>query len=75
MMLQETHDEIYEILAEVGKLEGLDPIERLEIYICREVEYNIDNLPRVSVYYHDLERLTEEAGRRSSRAGASTRRG
>ena len=59
-LLQETHDEIYEILEEVAKLEGLNPIERLEIYIRRQVEYNIDNLLRVSVYYHDLERLTEE---------------
>ena len=59
-LLQETHDEIYEILEEVAELEGLNPLERLEIYIRKQVEYNIDNLLRVSVYYHDLERLTEE---------------
>jgi AcrR family transcriptional regulator len=59
-LLLETHDEIYLILEEVSKLEGLNPLERLEIYIRRQVEYNIDNLLRVSVYYHDLERLTEE---------------
>jgi TetR/AcrR family transcriptional regulator, cholesterol catabolism regulator len=59
-LLQETHDEIYLILEEVSALEGLNPIERLEIYIRKQVEYNIDNLLRVSVYYHDLERLTEE---------------
>jgi AcrR family transcriptional regulator len=58
-LLQETHDEIYEILEEVAALEGLNPIERLEIYIRKQVEYNVDNLLRVSVYYHDLERLTE----------------
>jgi TetR/AcrR family transcriptional regulator, cholesterol catabolism regulator len=59
-LLQETHDEIYEILEEVSALEGLNPLQRLEIYIRKQVEYNIDNLLRVSVYYHDLERLTEE---------------
>jgi AcrR family transcriptional regulator len=59
-LLQETHDEIYEILEEVAAQEGLNPLERLEIYIRKQVEYNIDNLLRVSVYYHDLERLTEE---------------
>src|SRR3954454_21031733 len=59
-LLQETHDEIFAILEEVGALEGLTPLERLDIYIRRQVEYNIDNLLRVSVYYHDLERLTEE---------------
>jgi AcrR family transcriptional regulator len=58
-LLQETHDEIYEILEQVSALEGLDPLQRLEIYVRRQVEYNIDNLLRVSVYYHDLERLTE----------------
>jgi TetR/AcrR family transcriptional regulator, cholesterol catabolism regulator len=59
-LLQETHDEIYLILEEVAALEGLNPLERLEIYIRKQVEYNIDNLLRVSVYYHDLERLNEE---------------
>lgn len=59
-LLQETHDEIYEILEEVGALEGLTPLERLEVYVRRQVEYNVDNLLRVSVYYHDLERLSED---------------
>jgi AcrR family transcriptional regulator len=59
-LLQETHDEIFEILEVAAALEGLNPLERLEIYIRKQVEYNIDNLLRVSVYYHDLERLTEE---------------
>jgi AcrR family transcriptional regulator len=59
-LLQETHDEIYEILEAVAAFEGLTALERLEIYIRRQVEYNMDNLLRVSVYYHDLERLNEE---------------
>src|SRR3954463_2074393 len=59
-LLQETHDEIYEILEEVAAMQGLNPIEQLEVYIRRQVEYNIDTLLRVSVYSHDLERLTEE---------------
>src|SRR4029079_10204677 len=42
-LLQETHDEIYLILEEVAALEGLNPIDRLEIYIRKQVEYNIDN--------------------------------
>jgi TetR/AcrR family transcriptional regulator, cholesterol catabolism regulator len=67
-LLQETHDEIYEILEEVAKLDGLNPLERLEIYIRKQVEYNIDNLLRVSVYYHDLERLTEERRKASGLA-------
>jgi AcrR family transcriptional regulator len=59
-LLQETHDEIYEILEEVAAMEGLSPLERLEVYVRRQVEYNTDNLLRVSVYYHDLDRLSPE---------------
>ena len=61
-MLEETHDDVHRILDEVAAAEGLDPLERLRLYIRRQVEYNLDNLARVSVYYHDLERLSE--GRR-----------
>ena len=59
-LLQETHDEIYQILEEVSAMEGLTPLARLEVYIRRQVEYNLDNLLRVSVYYHDIERLSVE---------------
>jgi hypothetical protein len=30
------------------------------MYVRRQVEYNLDNLLRVSVYYHDIERLSIE---------------
>ena len=56
-------------------MEGLDPLARLEVYIRRQVEYNIDNLLRVSVYYHDLERLTKERRKEIMAGGASTKRG
>jgi AcrR family transcriptional regulator len=59
-LLEETHDDIYTVLEEVAAVEGLDPLERLELYVRRQIEYNIDNLLRVSVYYHDLERLSAE---------------
>jgi len=59
-LLQETHDEIYEILEEVSALEDLTPLDRLALYVRRQVEYNLDNLLRVSVYYHDLERLSPD---------------
>jgi AcrR family transcriptional regulator len=59
-MLEETHDDVHGILADVVAAEGLEPLDRLELYIRRQVEYNIDNLARVSVYYHDLDRLGDE---------------
>jgi TetR/AcrR family transcriptional regulator, cholesterol catabolism regulator len=59
-LLQETHDDVDRILAEVEAVEGLSPLERLHLYVQRQVEYNIDALERVSVYYHDVDQLTEE---------------
>jgi AcrR family transcriptional regulator len=63
-LLEETHDEIFQVLEEVAAVEGLDPLARLELYVRRQVEYNIDNLLRVSVYYHDLDRLSVERRKR-----------
>jgi len=59
-LLQETHDDVDEILAEVEAVEGLNPLERLHLYVRRQVEYNIDALERVSVYYHDVDSLGAE---------------
>jgi AcrR family transcriptional regulator len=61
-LLQETHDDVDRILGEVQAVEGLSPLERLHLYVRKQVEYNIDALERVSVYYHDVDRLAE--GRR-----------
>src|SRR5215210_3001342 len=63
-LLEETHDDIYAVLQSVSAVEGLEPLERLELYVRRQVEYNMDNLLRVSVYYHDLERLSPERRQR-----------
>jgi AcrR family transcriptional regulator len=59
-LLQETHDDVDRILAEVEAVEGLSPLERLHLYVRRQVQYNIDALERVSVYYHDVDQLSEQ---------------
>jgi AcrR family transcriptional regulator len=56
-LLEETHDDVHQILEDVAAREDLEPLDRIELYVRRQIEYNIDNLARVSVYYHDLERL------------------
>jgi AcrR family transcriptional regulator len=63
-LLEETHDEIYRVLEEVAAIEGIGALARLELYVRRQIEYNIDNLTRVSVYYHDLDRLSADRRRR-----------
>jgi len=59
-MLDQTHDEVSRILEEVRAEPALDPLERLRLYVHRQVEYNLDNIERVAVYYQDLERLGQD---------------
>jgi AcrR family transcriptional regulator len=59
-LIEGVHTEVLLILEEVQVVADLDPLERLELYVRRQVEYNIGNLARISVYYHDLDRLTGE---------------
>jgi TetR/AcrR family transcriptional regulator, cholesterol catabolism regulator len=59
-LLSETHDDVHAILDEVAAVEGLDPLERLHLYVRRQVEFNVDNLTKISVYYHDVERLSDD---------------
>ena len=59
-LLSETHDDVHAILDEVAEIPDLDPLERLRLYVRRQVEFNVDNLVKMSVYYHDVERLSDE---------------
>ena len=58
-LLEEVHRDVEEILNQVAEAEGLNPIERLDLYVRRSVAYNLANLQRISIYYHDLDRLSE----------------
>lgn len=59
-LLEEVHEKVHEILEEVQGVEGLAPLDRLHLYVSRQIEYNARNLIRISVYYHDVERLSEQ---------------
>jgi AcrR family transcriptional regulator len=59
-VLEDVHFDVQQILEEVAAIEGLDPLDRLGLYIRRQVLYNLDNLERISVYYHDIGRLGPE---------------
>ena len=69
-LLDETHDEVHRILDEVAAMPPeMPPLDRLHEYVRRQVEFNMVNLVRVSVYYHDLhclapDRLAEIVARR-----------
>lgn len=59
-LLNEVHDDVEAILAEVADFPGLGPLERLERYVERQVAYNLANLDRISVYYHDVHHLGDQ---------------
>ncbi len=62
-LLEGTHDDVNRILEEVRAHPGLDVLERLRLYVQRQVEYNLANVERVAVFYHDLDRLGEKRRR------------
>jgi TetR/AcrR family transcriptional regulator, cholesterol catabolism regulator len=59
-LLDGTHEDVSRILDEVSAEEGLAPLDRLRLYVRRQVAYSLANLERVAVYHHDLERLGDE---------------
>jgi AcrR family transcriptional regulator len=62
-LFEQVHKEVEAILEEVLAVEGLDPLQRIELYVHRQVVHNLNDLQRISIYYHELERLTEERRR------------
>lgn len=58
-LLMEVHAEVDEILEEVAGRDGLDPLQRLEAYVRAQTAYNLRNLTRISIYYNDLDQLSD----------------
>lgn len=59
-LLVEVHDDVEAILADVQAVEDLAPLDRLTLYVRRQVEYNLAHLERISIYYHDIDHLSED---------------
>lgn len=59
-LLEEVHREVEEILEEVASHKDLNPLQRLELYVRCQVMYNLENHERISIYYHDMDRLRAE---------------
>lgn len=62
-LLEEVHEEVHEILVEVIAVPDLEPLDRLHLYVRRQIEFNARNLVRISVYYHDVQRLSRDRRR------------
>ena len=39
---------------------AIDPLERISLYVRRIVVHNLNDLQRISIYYHELDRLGED---------------
>lgn len=59
-VLESVHHDVEEILDEVAAAPALAPLERLHLYVARQVEFNARNIMRVALYDSDVERLTAE---------------
>lgn len=59
-LMMKVHDGTDEILEEVKALEGVTPLQRLRTYVHLTVTYNLDHLPGITVYYHEVDRLQPE---------------
>jgi AcrR family transcriptional regulator len=59
---------------EVATTEGLAPLERIALYVRLLVLHNLENLTPISVYYRDVEHLSEARLARLRRRGRVHRR-
>lgn len=63
-LLDQVHNDVDELMAEMHQLDDRPPLERLEQYVRRQTEYNVRNLEEITIYYHDLEGLSGERRKR-----------
>ena len=59
-LVQDVHDDVEEIVAEVQAVPDLDPLDRLALYVRKQVLYNARSLPRITVYHHDADQLSPD---------------
>jgi AcrR family transcriptional regulator len=57
-LLEQVHDEVDELLEQIISRDAL-PMERLALYARKLMEYNLRNLVKITVYYHDVDQLSE----------------
>lgn len=56
-IVEDVHEDVEEIIQAAVARTDLPPLERLAEYIRAQVDYNVRNIRRIRVYYHDYEQL------------------
>ena len=59
-LLEQVHEDVRAIMLQVAARRDLDPLARIVLYVMRTVEYSIRHAMKISVYHHDVERLTDQ---------------
>jgi AcrR family transcriptional regulator len=59
-LFTQIHADVDALLEEVRGADASDPLERLGMYVRTQTIYNLTNLPKISVYYNDLDQLEPE---------------
>lgn len=59
-ILAKVHQDVDAILKDIQAFEEEPPLARLREYVYRLVVYNLRNLPSITIYYHEIDRLQSE---------------
>jgi AcrR family transcriptional regulator len=59
-IVRDVNDEVAALLAAATEDDELPPLERLSNYIVAQVEYNVSNIKKITVYYDDLPLLGDQ---------------
>jgi TetR/AcrR family transcriptional regulator, cholesterol catabolism regulator len=59
-VLLEVHEDAHGILDEILAMTDVTPLDRISAYVRRHIEYNVRNLNKIAVYYHDFGLLSAE---------------
>ncbi len=59
-VLLEVHEDAQGWLSEIAEMTEATPLEKISAYVRRHVEYNVRNMNKVAVYYHDFGLLSAE---------------
>lgn len=62
-LFEQVHAEVEEILDEVLAVEGITSLERIRLYVRRQIVHNLGHLEPIAIYYHELDRLSPERRR------------
>ena len=57
-IVEQVHEDVEGIIDDVCQLEGLSALERIELYVERQIHYSLDNRQSLTVYHQEMDHLT-----------------